>query len=187
MARLRTSTVSPVAADAGAAVAGAGAGGSWGTDEGQAIRTATSATTRATRMRIDSRARCLAARAIPASARRRKGRMARPGGPIGYPSAVRRDVLPMSTAPPPAAKLPRQVPYIIGNEACERFSFYGMRNILTPFLVSTLLLDAPAADARGSPRTSSTASSSASTSSRCSAAGCRTASSASTTRCSGSR
>jgi hypothetical protein len=26
-------------------------------------------------------------------------------------------------------------PYIIGNEACERFSFYGMRNILVPFLM----------------------------------------------------
>jgi POT family proton-dependent oligopeptide transporter len=46
-------------------------------------------------------------------------------------------------------RLPRQVPYIIGNEACERFSFYGMRNILTPFLVSTLLLYAPVADRPG--------------------------------------
>lgn len=39
--------------------------------------------------------------------------------------------------------LPRQIPYIITNEACERFSFYGMRNILVPFLVSTLLLFIP--------------------------------------------
>jgi POT family proton-dependent oligopeptide transporter len=37
-------------------------------------------------------------------------------------------------------KLPRQSPYIIGNEACERFSFYGMRNILVQFLVSSVLL-----------------------------------------------
>jgi POT family proton-dependent oligopeptide transporter len=37
-------------------------------------------------------------------------------------------------------RLPRQIPYIIGNEACERFSFYGMRNILVPFLVSSILL-----------------------------------------------
>ena len=37
-------------------------------------------------------------------------------------------------------KLPRQIPYIIGNEGCERFSFYGMRNILVPFLVSSVLL-----------------------------------------------
>ncbi|QYF91858.1 oligopeptide:H+ symporter [Massilia sp. PAMC28688] len=36
--------------------------------------------------------------------------------------------------------MPRQIPYIVGTEGCERFSFYGMRNILTPFLISTLLL-----------------------------------------------
>ena len=47
------------------------------------------------------------------------------------------------------APLPRQIPYIIGNEACERFSFYGMRNILTPFLVTTLLLYAPLAERAG--------------------------------------
>src|SRR6187551_1148970 len=38
------------------------------------------------------------------------------------------------------APLPKQIPFIIGNEACERFSFYGMRNILTKFLISTMLL-----------------------------------------------
>src|SRR3546814_12098608 len=32
------------------------------------------------------------------------------------------------------------LPYIIGNEACERFSFYGMRNILVQFLVSSVIL-----------------------------------------------
>ncbi len=31
---------------------------------------------------------------------------------------------------------PRSIPYIIGNEAAERFSFYGMRNILVAFLAS---------------------------------------------------
>lgn len=36
--------------------------------------------------------------------------------------------------------MPRQISYIIGNEACERFSFYGMRNILVPFLISSILL-----------------------------------------------
>ena len=45
--------------------------------------------------------------------------------------------------------MPRQIPYIIGNEACERFSFYGMRNILTPFLIGTLLLYAPEAERAG--------------------------------------
>jgi POT family proton-dependent oligopeptide transporter len=44
------------------------------------------------------------------------------------------------------ARLPRQVPYIIANEACERFSFYGMRNILTPFLVGSLLTYLPEAE-----------------------------------------
>jgi len=39
--------------------------------------------------------------------------------------------------------MPRQIPYIIGSEGCERFSFYGMRNILTPFLMTALLLHLP--------------------------------------------
>lgn len=42
-----------------------------------------------------------------------------------------------------AARWPRQLPYIIASEACERFSFYGMRNILTPFLMTALLLSVP--------------------------------------------
>jgi POT family proton-dependent oligopeptide transporter len=56
--------------------------------------------------------------------------------------------------------MPRQIPYIIGNEGCERFSFYGMRNILTIFLAAAMLLE----PARGrivpsaKPRTSSTSS-----------------------------
>lgn len=33
-------------------------------------------------------------------------------------------------------KYPRSVPFIIGNEAAERFSFYGMRSILATFLVA---------------------------------------------------
>ncbi|MBY0367955.1 MAG: oligopeptide:H+ symporter [Burkholderiaceae bacterium] len=40
--------------------------------------------------------------------------------------------------------MPPQIPYIIGNEGCERFSFYGMRNILTVFLMTSLLLAVPA-------------------------------------------
>ncbi len=43
------------------------------------------------------------------------------------------------TASAKSEKLPPQIPYIIGNEACERFSFYGMRNILTVFLIDYLL------------------------------------------------
>ncbi|MFY8005553.1 MAG: MFS transporter, partial [Chitinophagaceae bacterium] len=33
-------------------------------------------------------------------------------------------------------KMPRAVPFIIGNEAAERFSFYGIRSILATFLVA---------------------------------------------------
>ena len=45
-----------------------------------------------------------------------------------------------TTVADPNARLPRQIPFIIGNEACERFSFYGMRNILVQFLVSSVIL-----------------------------------------------
>lgn len=34
------------------------------------------------------------------------------------------------------SKFPRSIPFIIGNEAAERFSFYGMRSILVTFLVA---------------------------------------------------
>jgi POT family proton-dependent oligopeptide transporter len=53
----------------------------------------------------------------------------------------------MST-PDPNARMPRQIPYIIASEGCERFSFYGMRNILTPFLLTSLLIFLPTEDAR---------------------------------------
>lgn len=49
-----------------------------------------------------------------------------------------------------SGRMPRQIPYIIGNEACERFSFYGMRNILVQFLVSSVILAyVPEADREG--------------------------------------
>jgi len=48
----------------------------------------------------------------------------------------------------PKAKIPSQIPFIIGNEGCERFSFYGMRNILTVFLTTSLLLAMPDKAAR---------------------------------------
>ncbi len=35
---------------------------------------------------------------------------------------------------------PPQTKYIIGNEACERFSFYGMRSILTLYMVNMLFM-----------------------------------------------
>ena len=45
----------------------------------------------------------------------------------------------MITSTDPAARMPPQLP-------CERFSFYGMRNVLTTFLISYLLLDVAEAD-----------------------------------------
>ena len=38
------------------------------------------------------------------------------------------------------AGFPPQIKYIIGNEGCERFSYYGMRAILTVFMVSHLAM-----------------------------------------------
>jgi POT family proton-dependent oligopeptide transporter len=51
-------------------------------------------------------------------------------------------------AKPPDAPLPRQIPYIIANEGCERFSFYGMRNILTIFLAGTMYAYLPEGEAK---------------------------------------
>src|SRR5436190_14966977 len=48
--------------------------------------------------------------------------------------------------PDPKAPIPKQIRYIIGNEGCERFSFYGMRNILTVFLTTSLLAYLPEAE-----------------------------------------
>ena len=53
---------------------------------------------------------------------------------------------PHAALPDPKAPIPRQIRYIIGNEGCERFSFYGMRNILTVFLVTSLLAYLPEGD-----------------------------------------
>lgn len=38
------------------------------------------------------------------------------------------------------SRFPRQINYIVWNEACERYSYYGMRSILVIFLVQYLML-----------------------------------------------
>ncbi len=38
------------------------------------------------------------------------------------------------------AGFPPQIKYIVGNEGCERYSYYGMRSILTVFMTSYLLM-----------------------------------------------
>ena len=49
-------------------------------------------------------------------------------------------------APLPSKRLPAGIPYIIGNEAAERFSFYGMRAVLVVFMTQYLLDGTGAAD-----------------------------------------
>ena len=44
------------------------------------------------------------------------------------------------TAPEPTTKMPGGIPYIIGNEAAERFSYYGMKGILIIFMTQYLML-----------------------------------------------
>ncbi len=36
-------------------------------------------------------------------------------------------------------KFPSQIKYIVGNEACERYSYYGMRSILVVFMIQVLM------------------------------------------------
>lgn len=43
------------------------------------------------------------------------------------------------TTPPDIAHMPPGVPYIVGNEMAERFSFYGMKAILTVFMTKYLV------------------------------------------------
>jgi POT family proton-dependent oligopeptide transporter len=51
-------------------------------------------------------------------------------------SAARRGYL---TTPVKTARMPPGIPYIVANEAAERFSFYGMNAILTAFMAHNLL------------------------------------------------
>lgn len=43
---------------------------------------------------------------------------------------------------------PPQVKFIIGTEGCERFSFYGMKNILTMFMIQYMLLEKSVAESK---------------------------------------
>src|SRR5213082_3563824 len=51
-----------------------------------------------------------------------------------------------ATSPPNISTMPPGVPYIIGNEAAERFSFYGMRSTLIIFMTHYLVTSAGAPD-----------------------------------------
>ena len=56
---------------------------------------------------------------------------------------------PYRTAPPALSTLPGGIPFIVANEAAERFSYYGMRAILVVFMTKHLL----GADGSPSPMT----------------------------------
>src|SRR6201982_2499897 len=44
-----------------------------------------------------------------------------------------------ATSPLNISTMPPGVPYIIGNEAAERFSYYGMKSVLTVFMAHYIL------------------------------------------------
>src|ERR1043165_3091227 len=44
-----------------------------------------------------------------------------------------------STNPNPESRWPGQIKFIVGNEACERFSYYGMRSILAGYITGAVL------------------------------------------------
>lgn len=48
-------------------------------------------------------------------------------------------MIPYKTRPDPSNKLPSGIPCIVGNEAAERFSYYGMRAILVIFMTQYLM------------------------------------------------
>lgn len=54
-----------------------------------------------------------------------------------------------AAVPADISGMPRGIPYIIGNELAERFSFYGMKGILTIFMTRHLMDAAGAADNMG--------------------------------------
>ena len=43
------------------------------------------------------------------------------------------------TSPRASKHIPKGIPYIIGNELAERFSFYGMKCILVVFMTKYLM------------------------------------------------
>ncbi|MFO0828450.1 MAG: POT family MFS transporter [Phycisphaerales bacterium] len=52
---------------------------------------------------------------------------------------MRKTSTPYLTAPVPTTEMPPGIPFIVGNEAAERFSFYGMKTILFVFMTQYLL------------------------------------------------
>jgi len=55
----------------------------------------------------------------------------------------------MTQAATPTGTMPRQIPYIIANEACDPFDFYVCCLFLRPFCSTRLLLFMPTSDRAG--------------------------------------
>jgi len=53
------------------------------------------------------------------------------------------------SAPAPSTEMPKGIPYIVTNEAAERFSFYGMKGILVIFMTKYMMDSAGNADFMG--------------------------------------
>jgi POT family proton-dependent oligopeptide transporter len=62
-----------------------------------------------------------------------------PSVPISADDAAARGSTYRSSPDRNFSGIPPGVPYIVGNEAAERFSFYGMRSILTVFMTTYLM------------------------------------------------
>ena len=54
----------------------------------------------------------------------------------------------MSTSFDSAKRWPPQIKFIIGNEACERFSYYGIRSILALYISQVLFKHLPEGEAK---------------------------------------
>ena len=59
--------------------------------------------------------------------------------PYSAPLATSHNKSGYLTTPLPISGMPPGIPYIVGNEAAERFSFYGMRSILVVFMTKYLV------------------------------------------------
>jgi proton-dependent oligopeptide transporter, POT family len=67
--------------------------------------------------------------------------------PIASPSGLS-TATPAAAAPPARLRWPPQIKYIIGNEACERFSYYGIRSILALYISQVLFKELPGGEAK---------------------------------------
>jgi proton-dependent oligopeptide transporter, POT family len=63
-------------------------------------------------------------------------------------SSGQRTATPPPATTPSSLRWPPQIKFIIGNEACERFSYYGIRSILALYISQVLFQHLPAGEAK---------------------------------------